>query len=182
MAVYNNSISVLNMPAPLTITMTGQSGFSFVTTSNTGGNQGITTVNNWGTIRNLSNMFANKSSSAPFFTSSGCSSLRSIPPNISPTSATDIFQNCVDLDIDLTGFDLSSLTNPDLGFFVSKLSTANYNKILYYWDTNKNLYASNINVRMGSSIADTSSGGRNGILSKFNLLVRGWTIIDGSGA
>jgi hypothetical protein len=108
--------------------------------------------------------------------------------NITHTSQLNqingMFNNCTNLDQDFTGFSLAGITfsTRNINNFMSgttKLSNANYNKLLVYWDQNKASYRNDIIIGMGQSVADTTSGGVNGILAKFNLLVYGWTITDG---
>lgn len=104
--------------------------------------------------------------------------------NISNTSSikymNGMFFNCSLFDQDLSGFSLAGLQSYDLNRFMTgvKLSNANYNKLLNYWNNNKNSYYSGIIINMGNSKSDTTSGGANGLAAKLELVTHGWTIAD----
>jgi hypothetical protein len=145
-------------------------------------NSGIIKVNNWGAITGLAHMFANLVSTEDSLPV-GCRGLSDspIPPNLG--SINGLFDGCISLNKDFTGWNISSITNATLDKILrgTKLSNTNYNKLLNYFNSNKNAFLNNININFGNARSDTNSGGINGNSAKIALVSYGWRITDGDG-
>lgn len=201
-AVYtflsNNNIDYREYNIDLkTINISGQYNFKFKTYSNgftninSGGifqspnsetNSSLIKLNNWGSVANLTDLFANSVVNNDVSTV-GCLGLNNVPVPPNLVNINGVFDKCISINQDFTGWNINAITNGTLDRLLrgTKLSNTNYNKLLQYFNINKNSFRNDIVINFGGAFSDTTSGGINGNNAKIGLITYGWIITDGAG-
>ena len=92
-----------------------------------------------------------------------------------------LFSNAYVFNQDISSWDVNQVTNfTDFMLGNTALSTANYNKLLHYWEADDPLDSKSFHG--GDATTDTSSGGVDGTAARQNLVDNhSWTITDGDG-
>ena len=95
------------------------------------------------------------------------------------TDMQRMFKNAQNFNQDISSWDVNQVADfTEFMFGNTALSTANYNKLLHYWEADDPLDSKSFHG--GDATTDTSLGGVNGTEARQNLIDNhSWTITDG---
>ena len=134
-------------------------------------------LNNWNVsnVTNMNSAFSGATSFNGNITSWNVSSV---------STMNSTFKNAQNFNQDISSWDVNQVTNfTDFMLGNTALSTANYNKLLHYWEADDPLDSKSFHG--GDATTDTSSGGVDGTAARARLVLAtgdggdGWTITDG---